>query len=239
MTMTTSRRPHLRRRFAGTEPDEDPESFRGRAMIAGVSLPTGRAIVGGLLVAVSGLGILAAHRAATLPDRTEWLVVRRPIAAGATIAADDLALAPMTLATGSRSRAVDDPADVIGRIALVPLAPGDLVLRSTTATTGDATAPGRRVGLALGAADALGGALEVGDRVDVVSVPPPDGASEVIVRGALVSAVDDGSEGGVGAVDDVRLILEVPDEAAAKRVIDAHADAGVTLIAASTVSLER
>ena len=61
-----------------------------------VQLPTGRAIVGGLLVAVSGLGIFAAHRAATVPDSTNWLIVRRPVAAGATISVDDLALAPMT-----------------------------------------------------------------------------------------------------------------------------------------------
>jgi hypothetical protein len=52
-----------------------------------------------------------------------------------------------------------------------------------------------------------------------------------------VSDVGGEEDGGVGSVSELRIVLEVPDEAAARRVIDAHADAGVTLIAASTVTL--
>lgn len=217
---------------------DDTDEHRGRTVTKAVQLPTGRAIVGGLLVAVSGLGIFAAHRAATVPDSTNWLIVRRPVAAGATISADDLALAPMTLAETTRRRALTDPDDVLGRIALVPLDEGDLVLRSSTAASADdAATPGRRVGLSLDASDALGGDLLPGDRVDVVAIPPTDGTSEVIVHGALVSDVGGEEDGGVGSVSELRIVLEVPDEAAARRVIDAHADAGVTLIAASTVTL--
>ena len=239
--MPTITHPRRLRQFGRSVGDTDDGADCGRTIARPFQLPTGRAIVGGLLVAVSGLGIFAAHRAATVPDRTNWLIIRRPVAAGATIGPDDLALAPMSLAADTRRRAVTDPGDVIGRVALVPLSNGDLVLRSTTApSAAGAATSGRRVGLSLDPADALGGAVDVGDRVDVVAVPSAGGTAEVIVRGALVGAVDggaDGDRGGVGGSDGLRLILEVPDEDSARRVIEAHAADGVTLIAASTVTL--
>lgn len=214
----------------------------GRRIPHRLALPTGRAIVGGLLVAVSGLGIFAAHRAATTDDQTNWLVVARPVNAGEAITVDDLALAPMDLADLTEARAVRDPDDVIGRIALVPLAAGDLVLSSTTAErTAEATTAARRIGLALDAADALGGDLAVGDRVDVLSVPSSgsttDPTSQVIVRGALVTAVGVDQDAAVGSVDHLQLNLDVPDEESARRVVDAHAAGGVTLISASTMAI--
>lgn len=210
---------------------------RGRVVTPAVSLPTGRAIVGGLLVAMSGLGIFAAHHAATTPDRTEWLVVRRSVAPGSVLVADDLAIAPMDLPATTRDRAVAVPADAIGRIALVPLSDGDLLLRSAIAAPGhDPDRPGRRLGLALDLADALGGDIAVGDRVDVVAVPTPEESSVVVASGALVTAVGSPVDG-FGAGDRLQLTLDVADEETARRVIDAHARGGVTLIAASTIAV--
>lgn len=237
MTRAFPLRPH--RPHQARPGEEEPSTERGRTIARPVRLPTGRAVLGGLLVALSGLGILAAHRAVTIPDETNWLVLRRPVAPGSRLVADDLALAPMTLATGTRRRAIADPGDAIGRVALVPLAPGDLLLRSATADAVDPTdATARRVGLALAPADALGGDLAVGDRVDVVAVPAADGSAEVIVHGALVTHLDGGDGEAVGGIDAVGLILDVPDEQAAQRVIEAHARDGVTLIAASTITLD-
>ncbi|MBX7067853.1 MAG: hypothetical protein K1X38_00570 [Microthrixaceae bacterium] len=215
-----------------------PRALRGRAVAASVALPTGRAIVGGLLVASSALGLFAAHRAATTPDETAWVVLRRAVAAGERISAEDLGLAPMSLAETTRTRAVADPGDVIGDIALVPLHEGDLVLRSATADSPPPTGTGRRIGLALDAAAALGGDVATGDRVDIVALPDGDIDSEVVVRGALITSVGIGDSAGVGATDQVQLNIDVPDEEAARRVIDAHGRGGVTLISTSTVTLD-
>ncbi|MFN8050546.1 MAG: RcpC/CpaB family pilus assembly protein [Acidimicrobiales bacterium] len=205
-------------------------------------LPGGRAIVGGLLVAVSVLGIFATHRAATTTTLANWLVVRRPVSAGAVITADDLALAPMDLYDDTRSRALADPRSAVGRVALVPLERGDLLLRSNIVAGAGRPSTGRRVGVSLDAADALGGDLRAGDRVDIVAIASstaPDDQSSIIVRGAMVSSVGGASDGGVGSSDRVDLNLEVPTEEAARAVVDAAAKGGVSLIAASTVTLDQ
>ncbi|MEZ5320628.1 MAG: hypothetical protein R2698_00795 [Microthrixaceae bacterium] len=54
---------------------------------------------------------------------------------------------------------------------------------------------------------------------------------------ALVSRVGSDGEAGVGTSDEVRVNLEVPDEDAARQVVDAHAKGHVTLMTAGTVAL--
>ena len=81
-----------------------------------------------------------------------------------------------------------------------------------------------------------------GDRVDIVAIASStalDDQSSIIVRGAMVSSVGGASDGGVGSSDRVDLNLEVPTEEAARAVVDAAAKGGVSLIAASTVTLDQ
>lgn len=94
------------------------------------------------------------------------------------------------------------------------------------------------LGLSLDASDALGGDLLPGDRVDVVAIPPADGTSEVIVHGAVGERRRRrGRRWGGLLSPSSGSCSRFPTEAApARRAIDAHADAGVTLIAASTVT---
>ena len=87
----------------------------------------------------------------------------------------------------------------------------------------------------LNAENALGGDLAVGDTVDVIALAEGEVGSVVIVRGALVGSVS-GNSGGVGSVSDIQLNLDVPNEAAAQQVLDAHARGGVALSASSTIT---
>ena len=201
-----------------------------------VGLPTGRARVGGLLVAVSVIGIFAAHRAATTDHRVDYLIVGHDVAAGARLRAEDLALAPMDLYVGTRGRAITDPNQVIGRVAVSPLQEGDLLLRSSTIASADAATTSRRVGLSLDAADALGGEVSVGDRVDLVSVPRSEEPAQVIVRGAVVTSIGGTADAGVGTAEHIRLNLDVATEEDARLVVEAHARGGVTLVAASSMA---
>lgn len=200
-------------------------------------LPSARAVVGGLLVTLAGLGVIAGHRAATVPDRPDWLVIRRDVAAGTTIGADDLALAPMDLAADTAPRALRDPDAAIGRVALVPLHRGDLVQRAVLARPADAPGSTRRVGVDLSPADALAGTLEVGDRVDVVARPAPGGDATIVVDGALVSAIAEPGDG-VGSSGGVAVVLDVADTEAARRITTAQANGGVALVGTGTVTLD-
>lgn len=229
-----ARRPRPDHAFS-TASDRDP----GRRLPDRIplALPSTRAVVGGLLVAVAVLAIFAAHRSASSVDTTEWLIAVRPVPAGREITAADLARAPMRLVEATEARAVADPRRVIGRVALVGLRPGDLLLAGSTAERPAASATARRVTITLGAAAALGGDLAEGDRVDVVAIGDESTPTEVVVRGALVGGV--GADGGGDAVGStsggIQVTLDVADEDAARALISAHATGGVTLIAASPV----
>ena len=202
-----------------------------------LGLPTGRAIVGGLLVALSVFGVIALRRSADAPSSRTWLIARHAVAPGTAIGADDLALAAMDLHDLTKSAAFDDPADVIGQIAVNGLGEGELVQRGSIARTAAAPGDERRVGLSLDPADALNGALVAGDRVDVVSVPSGEGAAEVIVHGAMVDGIGGESDDSLGSERAVRLPLVVATEDEARLLVDAHRRGEITLIGGATQRL--
>ena len=98
---------------------------------------TGRAALGGLLVARAALGVFAAWSRASSPPTTRYLVVATDLAAGTTLRADDLGWVTVDLPDVLAARALDDPDAVIGAVTLAPLADGDLL-------TATAVAPNRR-----------------------------------------------------------------------------------------------
>ena len=68
------------------------------------SLPGGRAVVGGLLVTASAVGLFAASGAASDGPRAAYVVATHDIGAGQRFGPDDLALVRLDLPTRQRSR---------------------------------------------------------------------------------------------------------------------------------------
>ena len=232
-----------RRRAAelGRGPDgESVETGSVRHLVRRSTLPSGRAIAGGLLVALSGLGLFTAQRSAAEGPGTEFVVATADIAAGERIAAHQLGVAPLDLVDEREARAVMDPDQVVGRIALTPIRRHTLVDRRDV---GDAPAredgPERRVTIEVEPARALDGALRSGDVVDIVATGSEHGSTQVIIDGALVERVGDEGDDGIGRTHQVRLTLVVADELAATTLIDAAAHQEVTLMTSSPVRMGR
>lgn len=205
----------------------------GRRLRASAGLPSGRAALGGLLIALSALGVVAAWRGATDDDHTEVLIVNAEIAPGERIEASDLAWARMDLADPTLARAVVDPDDTIGAVALVALRPGDLLTPSVLAEADRSAAmPGRSMGLSLPLEQALGGRLSPGDRVDVVALAGSGRDAEVLVRDAIVADVSEPSRGGIGSSGSLMVLLNVATENDALAIVDADSTGGVTLVRA-------
>ena len=211
----------------------------GRRSVRGgaTSLPRGRAVVGGLLVAMSAVALLVAHDAATQQDQRHWLVARSDIQIGHRVTAEDLGLAPMDLGTLASQHAFDDPGRVIGRVARHTIASGELVQASAIGAPGVGSGPGRRLTLELTPAQALDGVLAPGDPVDVVGTGDDAGSTAVIAADATVLEVGHRDES-LGSTDRVRISIVVADEKTATAVIDAAAHGNVSLIAAA-VGAER
>ncbi|HSK22373.1 MAG TPA: SAF domain-containing protein [Egicoccus sp.] len=187
----------------------DPAGANGQRRIATAVAPPGRRVrtpelaVGVLVTVVFALGAVLWHLRAV--DSSPALAVTGAVERGATIGADDVRVVYVSSDDGVARLDESQIDQVVGRDALVDLAPGTLLTASVIADR-PAVAPGEGVaGLALdpGAYPALG--LSPGDQVNVVRSTDPaavtasgsdgdesTGASEVVVaRGATVLAVDE------------------------------------------------
>ena len=125
-----------------------------------------RLVVGLLLVALSVLGGL--RLAATSDETVAVYVATRDLPADRLLSAKDLRV--------TRIRASDDTlagllvatsgSPPVHRVLRFPVAEGGLV---ATSSLGGTTSQGREITVPIGADHALGGALEVGDRVDILA----------------------------------------------------------------------
>jgi len=178
-------------------------------------LPSGRAVVGALMVTVAGVGAFTlAGRGGGDPGEL-YLVASGPLEQGAAVGSGDLALVPMLLPAAVAANAVTSADGLEGSIAVRDLVAGDLI------TADDFIAAPRAGGTAVGAVhemsmpvehDRISDRVAAGDRVTVlVMVDARDdpltvvAAEDVLVlrwsgvsetassRGVLTLALDDAS----------------------------------------------
>lgn len=160
----------------------------GRPLRRRRTLPGGRAVVGGFLIALAAVGIFAAYTGATADTRQGYVVSRQDLPIGHRIESADLALLPMDLPPDLRSRAARDPSRLVGTVVIGPLAKGELIQASDVAPAGGEGDLGPQVSFAIDSARALDGRLKVGELVDVVATYDAAGSGQTLVvsRGARV-----------------------------------------------------
>jgi Flp pilus assembly protein CpaB len=155
-------------------------------------LPSSRALVGGLLVAVAMLATfaLATHHGGGPTQRA--LVARHRIALGQRLTGADLEVVRVELPDATRAGTFASMSAAVGRVTLSPLAPGDLVERSGLAPTD--VAPGQHeLSIPIDRERALDGDLVPGELVDLLATyGTGDGARTVVVaRRVRLVDVDD------------------------------------------------
>lgn len=202
------------------------------------SLPGGRAVAGGFLVAVATVGVFAAHSRATAVPTRSFVVAGRTLEPGTRLVASDLRVAEVAVADGAAlaDRGLfTERGALIGAVTVGPIGAGEFVQASAVVRrTGPSDA--HEISLAIEPARAVGGALRAGERVHVVATfgAGADAYSTVVVRSAQVVAVE-GAGGGLADTRTLTITLAVTtgDEAIAV----AHAvDAGkLTLVRAGAV----
>jgi hypothetical protein len=189
-------------------------------------LPGGRAVVGGLLVALAGVGTLVAWQEASgTPDR-RYAVASRAVRPGEELAAGDVRLVPVDLPDGVAGAAFGDPADVAGRVALGPIAEGELVQAGALSDPG-AGVPTAEVSFALARDRVVDGRLSSGDLVDVF-VTTDAGTTAVAERLQVVTVTDGGASLASGA--ELTVTLALTDPGSRGEVIQAVRSGEVTLV---------
>lgn len=200
------------------------------------TLPGGRAVLGALLVALAVVGVVAAHLSATAAPRDRYLVAAADLPAG-TLLGDTAAVRasfrqvavdlPSDVAAGAVH--VDAAASLVGRRLLAALSPGDLLLASSLAEVG-ADRGTSTFSFAVPADAAVGGALTVGDRIDVVATAGTgsDATTAYVVRAAPLTAMDAAGSGLGG--DAVRLTVELAEQTDVQALAHALATATVVVV---------
>lgn len=177
-----------------------------------------RAVVGGLLVALSALGVFLAYLNAVSAPAHSYLVALDEIAPGTIVEDLDHAfslfgsvptdLAPV-VAEGAVTEA--DVGDIVGTQMIAPMQAGDLLLRSN-AVAGSDQRDAHLLAVPLAPHDALAGRLQPGQHVDVIATysVAGDSVTLVVARDVPVTAVDGDATQGLGVAQLV-ITLAVAD----------------------------
>lgn len=206
----------------------DPGASRARRRVERLrGLPSSRAVVGGVLVGLAGVGTLVAwQRAAGTPEQA-YVVADRAILPGETLSPDDVRLQPIDLPGSVAGAAFTDAATVADRVAIGVIGEGELVQVSQLSEAGVAAATAE-VSLALERDRAVDGRLRSGDLVDVF-VTHDDRTEAVVERVRVVEVADAGGSSFTSA-SQVTVTLALTDAARRAPVIHAGRAGEVTLV---------
>lgn len=193
-------------------------------------LPSGRAVVGGFLVAVATVGVFAAYTAAVAGPTASYAVAAHDLSPGDRITATSLRLVPLDLPDEQRRRSYDVLGPLIDSTVVQPLLAGQLVQEGSLIATG--AAPGTRtVSFAIDAAHAVNATLRAGERVDVLATFGQGGEACTYLVAADVPLVGvDESSSSLTAEGGITVTVEA-DTAQAGLAISHAANAGtITLV---------
>jgi hypothetical protein len=191
--------------------------------------------VGGLLVALAGLGTLVAWRqAAGAPDQA-WAVAARAVAPGEVVGPDDVRLVPIDLPGPVAGAAFVSGDEVAGRVALGPIGEGELLQIGQLSDVG-AAVPTAEVAFALERDRAVDGRLRSGDLVDVFVTT--DTGTAAVAEGVEVVTVTDGGDGAFAAGAELTVTLALTDPGDRVDLVQAVRAGEVTLVRSTHLTRE-
>lgn len=177
------------------------------------ALPGSRAVVGGLLVAATAVGVFAASGASRRGPSTSYVVVTRTLPAGHVFTPSDLRLVKIKLPAAQRRVSFSSPSVLAGNVAVARLKEGQLV---QSADVADARRARRLAEISVGVdpANAMNGEYEYlrgGDRVDVIATFTQAGApiTKTVAFDVLVVDVLSGARG-LGTSGRLTVVLAAP-----------------------------
>jgi Flp pilus assembly protein CpaB len=200
------------------------------------ALPTGRALVGGLLVTLAAVVVFATYAGAQATPTSTVVVTTRALEPGARLSTADVELRTVDLGDELVGRSFGSVDDVVGAVALAPLDAGDLVQASAVRTAdagSDPDAP--QFSFALDRDRALNGELRPGEIVDLLATfgTGTSASTKVLASSARVLAVEQAGSGTLGSSGRVVLTVALDDDDTVLDVAHASQVAAITVVRAS------
>jgi hypothetical protein len=191
------------------------------------TLPGSRAVVGALLMAVAAVGVFVAYTDATQPPGDHVVVAARDLRVGDRIELDDLRSVAVELPGDVASSTFADPAVLVGRVVLGPVAADELV-QSSSVTDDLGADAGHEVALTLPRGQIAVGRLKQGERVDVFVTAEERTTS--VVRGTQVVQISEHGGGSLTSARELTLVVAVPDGDAVAALVHALRTGDVTVV---------
>jgi hypothetical protein len=202
----------VRSATASEETSAEPPRSK-RSFIPRRGLPTGRALMGALLITVAALGAFAVATSADRGPTTEFLVLANDVEAGSGVELDDVTLVAMTLTPDMESAALRSTAGIEGATALRLLRAGSILdgrdLNGAAFVDGKPVTGVHELTIPV-ARDRAPAQLNRGDRVTVLAFDERDAVLRTALEDALVLSYDTESTG-IGSSGEGRLTLALPD----------------------------
>jgi Flp pilus assembly protein CpaB len=174
---------------------------------------------------------LVALRAAD--HTTPMLAAARDIAPGTVIDARALRVARIHADAATLATLIDsDQLDAVsGRVAIADIPAGTLLTRTAIRSAAQGDAP-RAMSFPIPRSRAVGGALDSGDRVDVLAVQQHSGRSSYVATDVEVLDFDSQDNGPLQGSDDAAVTIAVDSDSAA-RIASAIETGSITLVRAT------
>lgn len=207
----------------------------GRTIVRRRSLPGGRAVVGGFLIATALVVTFQAYTGARHSPRQSYVVASRALEPGSRITADDLRVVALDVPDpGVRAQLFGTVSSLIGASVVAPVTPGALIEASEV--VGRAGPPGtHELSISVDRSRAVGGTLKAGEYVDILSTFGQGAASStvVMVPHVEVLAVTGSGSGAIGDAPTQIIVLAAPDGGSAEAIADAAVATQLTLVRAA------
>lgn len=225
------------RRTGRTSPRDAPPDG-ARPLARRRHLPGGRAVVGGFLVAVAGVGTFAAYLGATPSHTIRYVVARHALRVGQRLGPSDLGTEPMRLPESvANGLAFRDPGALMGAVVVGPVRAGELI-EAGDIQVGRRGPSERQLSFSVPLSHAVDGALQPGDRVDVLATygTGTDSSTQMVASGVqLVAVAGSSSATAANGAPAVVITLLVPSATEAVDLAQAATAAQVTLVLATGV----
>lgn len=195
------------------------------------SAPPRRAVVGGVLISVSALGVFGAHRGAERTPTDRFVVATHDIAAGTVVEESDLGSIALDLPDDIAAVGIGDVDHIVGRVASGDIAELELISENDVYDDAHFIRTGAtRLTLDLPPARAMHEVVTAGDTVSVLSTDPQGTGTVVLSDSALVLSSTATSGDSIGTSGVVRVVLAVTDPDEVLAVTDASVNSELTLV---------
>jgi Flp pilus assembly protein CpaB len=189
------------------------------------ALPGGRAVLGGVLMAVAVVGVFVAYEQAGDEPSDSIVVAARAIRLGEVLEASDLRTVHGELPGGGPGFA--DISALVGHIALGPIGEGEIVQPGSITDEGTVD-PVHEVAITLPGRQVAVGRLKPGERVDVFVTY--DDRTSSVVRGAQVVQIEAEDAASLTSDREISLVVAVPSDETVAAVVHALRTGDVTVV---------